>query len=109
MKTSVAAESIGMAKGMSGHDTRGTPKNETRITATTVHETNQNKLDCQMSEKERQWVDRSDQFAETKSKEHAVEKLTERTWKLEEQSRDVQTDPEARVRECDVGLSRMPT
>ena len=36
-------------------------------------------LDCQVPEQERQWVARSDQFAETKGKkEHAAEQL--RRW-----------------------------
>ena len=53
-KISMSAGPAGVAKGMSGHNTRVTPDNATETTVTRVHEISQNKLDFQMPEQERQ-------------------------------------------------------
>ena len=89
VKTSMSTETTGMDKGTSGHNTRVTPDNATKTTVTTIQEISQNKLDCQVPEEEMQQVDRSDQFAETKSKGRTMEQLMERARRLEEPSNEM--------------------
>ena len=54
---------------------------------TAIHEINQNKLDCQVPDQERQWVDRSDQFAES-VETMATEQLMERVRRLERSNQE---------------------
>ena len=58
-------------------------------TTTTVREISENKLDCQVPEEEIQRVERSEQFAVSKSKGSTIEQLMERSKRLEEQSNEM--------------------